>query len=58
MSAALVRLLTASRARDARACRRRHHLRYGLGYRPVVAIEQAEKRASMGDDRTDDRWDD
>ena len=23
-----------------------------------VAIEQAERRASIGDDRTDDRWDD
>lgn len=33
MSAALVRLMTASRARDARACRRRHYLRYTLGYR-------------------------
>lgn len=33
MSAALIRLMTASRARDARACRRRHYLRYTLGYR-------------------------
>lgn len=33
MSAALLRLMTASRARDARACRRRHYLRYTLGYR-------------------------
>lgn len=33
MTAALVRLMTASRARDARACRRRHYLRYILGYR-------------------------
>lgn len=33
MTAALVRLMTASRARDARACRRRHYLRYTLGYR-------------------------
>jgi len=32
---ALVRLMTASRARDARACRRRHYLRYVLGYRPA-----------------------
>lgn len=35
MSASLVRLMTASRARDARACRRRHYLKYSLGYRPV-----------------------
>lgn len=33
MSTVLVRLMTASRARDARACRRRHYLRYTLGYR-------------------------
>lgn len=36
MSAALVRLMTASRARDARACRRRHYLRYILGYRSAA----------------------
>lgn len=36
MSAALVRLMTASRARDARACRRRHYLRYVLGYRSAA----------------------
>lgn len=36
MSAALVRLMTASRARDARACRRRHYLRYTLGYRSAA----------------------
>jgi hypothetical protein len=35
MTAALVRRLTASRARAARACRRRHHLQYVLGYRPA-----------------------
>lgn len=28
-------LLTASRLKDARACQRLHHLRYGLGYRPL-----------------------
>lgn len=33
MTAALVRLMTASRARAARACRRRHYLQYILGYR-------------------------
>lgn len=36
MTAALVRLMTASRARDARACRRRHYLRYVLGYRSAA----------------------
>lgn len=40
MSAALVRLLTASRARSARACRRRHYLQYGLGYRPAEDAQQ------------------
>ncbi|WP_426751761.1 PD-(D/E)XK nuclease family protein [Myxococcus sp. Y35] len=28
-------LLTSSRLKDARACQRLHHLRYGLGYRPL-----------------------
>lgn len=32
---ALLRLMTASRARSARACRRRHYLQYVLGYRPA-----------------------
>lgn len=31
-----IRLMTASRARSARACRRRHYLQYTLGYRPAV----------------------
>jgi hypothetical protein len=30
------RLMTASRARSARACRRRHYLQYMLGYRPAT----------------------
>lgn len=34
MSNPTLRLMTASRARSARACRRRHHLQYVLGYRP------------------------
>lgn len=35
MSVPLLRLMTASRARSARACRRRHYLQYTLGYRPA-----------------------
>jgi hypothetical protein len=35
MSAPVLRLMTASRARSARACRRRHYLQYTLGYRPA-----------------------
>lgn len=31
----LSRLLTKSRLSDARTCQRLHHMRYGLGYRPV-----------------------
>lgn len=30
------RLLTASRAKDARACRRKHHIKYDLGLRPAT----------------------
>lgn len=33
------RFLTASRLKDARACRRLHHLEYDLGYRPVEDAE-------------------
>jgi hypothetical protein len=32
-------LLTSSRLKDARACARLHHLRYNLGYRPVVSAD-------------------
>lgn len=39
MSNPILRLMTASRARSARACRRRHHLQYVLGYRPVQDAE-------------------
>ena len=35
MSAAALQLMTASRARTARSCRRRHQLQYLLGYRPA-----------------------
>lgn len=35
MSAAALQLMTASRARCARSCRRRHRLQYLLGYRPA-----------------------
>lgn len=35
MSAAALQLMTASRARSARSCRRRHQLQYLLGYRPA-----------------------
>lgn len=39
MSAPVLRLMTASRARTARACRRRHYLQYALGYRPAESAE-------------------
>lgn len=39
MSAPVLRLMTASRARTARACRRRHYLQYTLGYRPAESAE-------------------
>lgn len=39
MSNPTLRLMTSSRARSARACRRRHHLQYVLGYRPRVDAE-------------------
>jgi hypothetical protein len=35
-------LITASRLKDARACKRLHHLKYDLGYRP--AVDAAELR--------------
>lgn len=35
-----LKLLTASRARDARGCKRLHHLQYDLGYRPVFDADE------------------
>ena len=40
MTAPVLRLMTASRARTARACRRRHYLQYILGYRPAEDAAQ------------------
>lgn len=36
----LSNLLTASRLKCARACKREHRIKYGLGYRPVVEAEE------------------
>lgn len=38
LSAASLQLMTASRARCARSCRRRHQLQYLLGYRPAESV--------------------
>lgn len=40
MSNPALQLMTSSRARVARACRRRHYLQYALGYRPAETAEQ------------------